>query len=242
MLVQTISRLSAVAFLAAFATAPMTAGLITTSGTLSDPNQIVQEVFTLSTTANVIISTLLPANLATAENDTTGSFHAGGFDPVAWLFSDTNYNGSTTQLDKNDDICVGAGTAGAGFAGPSNTPDANCTGQVFDSQFSLTLNAGTYVAVISTSGQHFFKPPDFQVPGWSYGGTFDFGSNPVEVRTGFYQLTISSSLGNLTPVSNTVLLPNEGFVSATPEPATAVLILIGAVPLAWKLRRDRSLP
>src|SRR5437870_4907659 len=79
------------AFLSVFAGArAATAGTLTYTGSLADPNQILQIIFTVASTSDVSIQTT--------------SWKAGNFDTVLWLF-----DAAGNQVTKNDDSCNGVG-------------------------------------------------------------------------------------------------------------------------------------
>ena len=79
------------AFLGVFASATAaTAGTLTYTGSLADPNQILQIIFTVGSTSDVAIQTT--------------SWKTGNFDTVLWLF-----DAAGNQVTKNDDSCNGVG-------------------------------------------------------------------------------------------------------------------------------------
>ena len=121
-----------------------TAASLTFDGTLSDPNQIVQIIFTLDSTSSVTIQTT--------------SWKAGNFDPVLWLFDSAG-----NQVTKDDDTCNGVGCSPinrdsfvqVAALGPGTYTAFLST---WDQHFWRAIAAG--------------NPPGVVVTGWSYLGGF----------------------------------------------------------------------
>ena len=156
--------------------------------------------------------------LSTASNLTllTSSWAAGNFDPVLWLFDSTG----TTQLAKNDDTGVGNN----------------------DSTISLpSFAAGTYLAVVTSFDQHWCVANTicngtvYGNTGWSYNGNF-FGRG-----TG-YALSITATAANTPTTNSSEVITNPTEVFATPEPASAGLLIAGGAVLGWlRFRRSRKI-
>jgi Bacterial pre-peptidase C-terminal domain/PEP-CTERM motif len=146
----------------------------------------------------------------------TSSWAAGNFDPVLWLFDSTG----ATQLAKNDDTSV------------SNK----------DSTISLTgFAAGTYLAVVSSFDQHWCVANTvcngtvYGNTGWSYNGNF-FGRG-----TG-YALSIAATAANTPTTNSSGVITNAPQAFATPEPASAGLLIAGGAVLGWlRFRRSRKI-
>jgi hypothetical protein len=150
---------------------------------------------------------------------TNGTVGTNEIFPVLWLFNSTD----TTQLDKND---------------PSPLQNASMT--------ETNLAAGIYDVILSTFDQHYCKANTncngtvYSNTGWSYNGNFFGGSHN-------FSLTIQSD-SNITDKtsgcetnSNGCVNPNPTQAFATPEPATAGLLLAGGAVMGWfRFRRRRN--
>ena len=166
------------------------------------------------------VSYTIPVGTTATVTISTSGVPTGDFFPVLWLFNSTD----TVQLDKDD---------------PPVLQDATMT--------EVNQGAGTYDVILGTFDQHYCKANTvcngviYGNTGWSYNGSF-FG------RSTDFTLTISSAGDPINDSTGCVANPNACINShpnqayaATPEPATAGMLLAGGAVLGWlKFRRRRN--
>jgi hypothetical protein len=138
--------------------------------------------------------------------------------PVLWLFNSTD----TTQLDKND---------------PAALQNASMT--------ETNLAAGIYDVILSTFDQHYCKANTncngvfYNNTGWSYNGSFFGGSQNFSVTIQSAS-TFTDNTSGCETNSNGCINPSPTQALATPEPATAGLLLAGGAILGWFRFRRRN--
>lgn len=178
------------------------------NGTFNFDNDVEDFQFSITTTSIVTIESIGYAG-GTIITNPTGSFGAGGFDPVLSLF-----DGSGAFITADDD--------GSAAIDP-------VTGSAFDSLIVETLAAGTYTVVVSqfanffngvvgddiSLGFNFDGPPDNFTGFLCSNGSFcDVGGNN---RSNFFAVNVSTQ--------------------AVPEPSTLALLGFGLVGAGLAYRR-----
>jgi hypothetical protein len=110
-----------------------------------------------------------------------------------------------------------------------------------DSTILLTsFAAGTYLAVVTSFDQH-WCPANLPCNGTTYGNTgWSYNGNFIGRGTG-YALSINATAA-CTPVTNSSgVITNATKAFATPEPASAGLLIAGGAVLGWlRFRRSRK--
>ena len=121
------------------AAACASADVISYTGTLSDPNAVYLNTFTVASAADVTLQSYGYGGTASAPGGTNGAgavIAPGGFDPVLAVFGPDG-----TFIDQNDD----------GLCPPGSLDAGNC----FDSTLQLfSLTPGTYTFALTVAGNY----------------------------------------------------------------------------------------
>jgi hypothetical protein len=208
------------------------------TGTLSSPEDVFENTFTLTTADTVTFQTW---GFGGGTNAAGQTIAAGGFDPLIALFSGPVAtatmvaDGSGNPLADADNLanlpwsyvgnCPGAGTVAIG--------SSNDCGDVF---MQAALGAGTYTLVLTDANN---------IPAAIYDNG-DLSEGFVDLTAGVFQTCDSVSGDCITPNGNwavDIVSAQSSFATVVPEPSTLSLLCVGMLLFAgakWSNRRLAS--
>lgn len=200
------------------------AGTVSYTGTLSTPEDVFEQTFSLNATSNVEIATW---GFGGGTNAAGTAIPSGGFDPLVALFSGSGPSATILTDGSGDPLADSDTLSNPPFSFVGNCPPAGTVAIGIDNDcgddlLQYTLSAGTYTLLLSDAD---YTPNAVYDNGTLSEGFTDF--------TGGVFQTCDTDGSCITPDGNyAVDIVSTALTASAPEPITLPLFLMGLAALA----------